>query len=421
MNAKGAFMLGLVLLSGCNKARNFTLCADIGGQPADCSQGTGEHPDGWADKNSRNFHQHYLRANGDKLSNCATCHGADYGGGAVGVACTSQGCHTNKGGPEFCGTCHGGPKGPLPSTGAHALHAAFCNDCHDVPKTVAQPDHITGTPRVAFSGLAAANMKAPSWDPVQKTCSNVYCHVAQTPTWQAPPATIVCDSCHTTPPSSHAAWARVANPPQGASPSAVAMVCSQCHPAPVPGATPSIGDTHVNGKVDFQASIACDACHGHDATDAPGPALDGSTDPSSHGVGQHQAHLDATLPNRIGHVVACSTCHTVPASVTQPGHLDHPLPATVSLPQNGTYDSSTQTCSVWCHAFPSNPAAVAPIWHDTSGAVVAPTCTGCHGFPPALLRDGTPHTQAPSVLSACTKCHPFSPTTHVDGLVELLP
>jgi hypothetical protein len=199
------------------------------------------------------------------------------------------------------------------------------------------------------------------------------------------------------------------------------MVCSKCHPVPTPGAPPAPGDTHVNGQLDFQPSIACDSCHGQDATGAPGPALDGSTDPSSHGVGQHQAHLDATLPNRIGRVVACSTCHTVPASVTQPGHLDHPLPATVSLPQGGAYDASTQTCTVWCHSFPNNALAAAPVWHDTSGAVLTPACTGCHGFPPVLRRDGTPHTQAPSNLSACLLCHPFGPTTHVDGTVELLP
>lgn len=270
-----------------------------------------------------------------------------------------------------------------------------------------------------FTGLAAASGKTPSFDATSMTCSSVYCHLSQTPTWQAPPAVIACDGCHAAPPASHAAWARVSTPPVGASPAAVAAVCVACHPVPQPGAVPALGDTHVNGRVDFQPSIACDACHGKDPSGAPGPALDGSTAPSSRGVGAHQAHLNPTFPGRMGQVVACATCHDVPTSVTQPGHLDHPLPATVTLPQSGSYDATTQGCTVWCHWGAA--AGTPPIWTDVSGDITAPTCTACHGFPPLLMRDGTPHTHAQPVLSACEACHPFGPTTHVDGVVELLP
>ena len=146
-----AWILALAL-SGCTTSRDLSVCASLGTQSSDCEGGTGEHPDGWADPQSPNFHQLYLRTSGDQLEACASCHGADYQGGAVGVSCTTQGCHTQPGGPEFCGTCHGGANGPLPLDAAHALHATFCNDCHDVPKTFAQADHITGTTRVAFTG-----------------------------------------------------------------------------------------------------------------------------------------------------------------------------------------------------------------------------------------------------------------------------
>jgi predicted CxxxxCH...CXXCH cytochrome family protein len=321
-----------------------------------------------------------------------------------------------------------GPKQAQTSADAtlHALHQSFCTDCHDVPKTVAQADHITGAPRLTFSGLATTGGLAPAWDPASRTCSNVYCHASQKPTWAPPPSPIACDSCHGTPPASHAPWSRVATPPAGASPADVASTCARCHLVPTPGATPAPGDTHVNGKIDFAASIACDTCHGHDATGAPPVSLDGSTDPSAHGVGAHAAHLDDNFAGRIGHVVACSTCHTVPATVTTPGHLDHPLPAIVSLPQNGTYDPATRTCNVWCHwganAGSDSAAGIElPTWTDTSGTILSSTCTSCHGFPPTTLRDGTPHTHAPPVLSACTKCHPFTIATHVDGVVELLP
>jgi hypothetical protein len=230
------------------------------------------------------------------------------------------------------------------------------------------------------------------------SCSGVYCHVNQTPTWQAPPAVIPCNDCHGTPPASHQAWSRVATP----------ATCGTCHPLPP-------GPTHVDGIVELNASIACNTCHGSDPSGAPPVGLDGSTSPTSPQVGAHQAHLDEELPGRIGQVVACATCHPVPASVTTPGHLDHPLPATVNLPQGGTYDASAQSCTVWCH-WNKTPG---PVWTDASGDALA--CDACHGFPPILMRNGMPHTASQPVLSACLACHPFSPATHVDGIVELGP
>jgi predicted CxxxxCH...CXXCH cytochrome family protein len=374
----------VLALGGCTRVRN---------PPADL----GQHPDGWVDPASASFHARWLRANGDALDGCRTCHGADYQGGPVGVSCTSQGCHTQPNGPEFCGTCHGGPSGPLPATGAHALHAPFCRDCHDVPKTVDAPGHIAAEARVVFSGLAVAGGAKPVWNASNKQCAGAYCHSDQSPTWQAP-ATVTCDACHGTPPASHQRWSRVATPGS----------CATCHPVPP-------ASTHVDGTVELAAGIACDTCHGHGPLGAPAPALDGSTDPASRGVGAHQAHLDEALPNRIGHVAACETCHPVPASVTTPGHLDQGVPTAVDLPDGGTYDPGTRSCVVGCH-WSKTPG---PAWTDTSGAALA--CDACHGFPPVLKRDGTPHTASAPTLSACLACHPFSPATHVDGLVELVP
>jgi hypothetical protein len=171
---------------------------------------------------------------------------------------------------------------------------------------------------------------------------------------------------------------------------------------------------HVNGTVDLAATIACDTCHGHGPLGAPAPALDGSTDPTSRGVGAHQRHLDPSLPDRMGHVVDCATCHPVPASVTTPGHLDQ-APTAVSLPQGGAYDPATGSCVVSCH-WNKTPG---PVWTDESGDARA--CDACHGFPPVLMRNGTLHTAAQPVLSACLACHPVSPETHVDGIVELNP
>jgi len=111
MRAASTLRPALVLalaLTGCTSAR-------------DLSPGTGEHPAGWADPTSPAFHAIWLRANLDVLTTCQTCHGENFEGGPVGVPCTSAGCHTQPGGPEFCGTCHGSTAGPLPSTGADGV------------------------------------------------------------------------------------------------------------------------------------------------------------------------------------------------------------------------------------------------------------------------------------------------------------
>lgn len=374
-------------LSGCTQAR-------------DIPEVFGQHPAGWTDAKSPDFHGGWLRSHGDDLASCAACHGADYQGGAVEASCTTKGCHISPGGPAFCGTCHGGAGGPLPSSGAHAMHALFCNDCHDVPTTVQSPGHINGVVEVHFSGFALAGGAKPTWDAASKTCSGVYCHIKQSPTWQKPSGEVPCATCHESPPDTHQRWSRVATP--------APLACATCHPVP-PMAS------HLDAKLQLTPNLACDTCHGHGPSGAPAPALDGSVSATSRGVGAHARHLDETLADRMGHVVACAACHPVPASVTAPGHLDTSAPADVVLPQSGTYDAVTQSCVVGCH-WNKSPG---PVWTDASGAARA--CDACHGFPPVLLRNGTPHTVAPPALSACLACHPFTPATHVDGTVNLAP
>jgi predicted CxxxxCH...CXXCH cytochrome family protein len=413
--ARGALIaaISLAALASCEKAR----------EVPEPDGGTGVHPDGWADPESLEFHAKWFQAHRDDstgeaghIAECQKCHGADYTGGAVGVGCTSAGCHTSKGGPNFCGTCHGSDKGPMPTTGptagAHEMHKAFCNDCHKVPDKVASPGHIDGKIDVLFSGLAVANGSTATWDATAKTCTNVYCHAASTPKWEKPTAEAPCDFCHKTPPDSHARWAFVATPKS----------CANCHPSP---SKPIVAAEHIDTKLEIRDDLTCWSCHGSPPNGAPAPALDGSTDTTSAGVGAHQRHLDPALPGRIGKVVACNLCHQVPSAWWSPGHildaagkLDDAAPAEVSLPYGGTFDAATNpknpTCVVACH-FDQPKTWTA----DKPGTV--PACTSCHGFPPLLLRDGTPHTQSPSDLGACLKCHPFSPATHVDGTIDLLP
>lgn len=411
--AGAAAAIALVAITSCTRER-------------DLPQGEGAHPAGWDDKKSDSFHARWLQdrrtKHGDelaKIAECKKCHGEDYAGGAVGVSCTEKsGCHTKKGGPEFCGTCHGSDQGPMPTTGAsagaHQLHQQFCDLCHKVPDKLDAPGHLDGKIDVHFSGIAIANDSKAAYDATSRTCSAVYCHNSTTKKWEPPAGQAECNSCHAAPPDSHQPWMRVAN---------TTATCTSCHPAP---GKPEIAGAHVDGKLDVNAEIACGTCHGTDASQgAPAPALDGSTATSSPTVGAHQRHLDPMLPDRIGKVVACNLCHTVPANWASPGHildangkLDAASPAEVHLPFGGTFDVSDPmkpTCTVSCHW--DKPQ----VWTDDkpgSTCVNAP----CHGVPPAKLRDGTPHTQAPPPYpDSCLLCHPYSPATHVDGTVDLLP
>jgi predicted CxxxxCH...CXXCH cytochrome family protein len=356
----------------------------------------GQHPAGWADRKSSQFHGQWLRASGYPLADCRTCHGDDYEGGAVSSSCNGASCHAK--GVEFCGTCHGGADGPRPSTGAHAAHDVPCVACHEDVPSARVPDHLNGVVDLPFAGLARANGAEPRWEPSTGRCADAYCHGAESPPWRDPPAVFGCDGCHGAPPASHARWARVAGPPAS---------CASCHPAP-PDAR------HLDGAADRSAEIACDACHGKGPLGAPPVALDGSTSPSARGVGAHARHLDPTLADRIGRVVPCSGCHDVPAAIDAPGHLDEAAPADVRL-WGGAYDAAAGTCVVGCH-WDRSPG---PAWTDDSGAARA--CDGCHGFPPAETRTGAAHPSTPPDLAVCQGCHAFDPATHVDGHVDLVP
>jgi predicted CxxxxCH...CXXCH cytochrome family protein len=350
-------------------------------------QDGGTHPAGWADPESDGFHGDSLEASGYPLADCRGCHGQDYGGGAVAVACTTSGCHARDNGPENCGTCHGDKEtGPLPEgSNAHTVHQAYCNSCHQVPARFDTPGHADGTVDLVFSGLAVTGGRTPAWDADARGCTDVYCHQGDSPVWDAD-VTLDCAGCHDTP-AIHARWIRVVDE----------TTCAGCHQG-----SPATG--HLDGQLTLAVS-GCTACHGDDGP-APPAALDGSTAPSSPGVGAHQRHLDATLPGRIGRTAECTACHTVPTELFAAGHLDDSAPADVNV-DIGNYDPATQSCTAWCHVDGT------PVWTDDSGAARA--CDACHGFPPEKTLSGGPHPVVAGDLAACLSCHTFTPTTHVDG------
>jgi len=390
---------------------------------------TGIHPAGWADladtKNA-NFHATHLRDNKYPLADCRTCHGSDYGGGAVGVSCASAKCHSGKDvagerpAVNACNNCHGKildpDTRPMPErgrplegdkAGAHAKHGRYCDTCHVVPKALEDPGHTDATELVKFSGMAVTGGLTPSWDKASGKCSDTYCHGGKgksSPVWTTPTTTpTLCTTCHEAPPKSHDRWKRL---------TADGKKCASCHPEADPDASKDFfaEPSHLDGVVQMAPKTGCSTCHGTTPEGAPPVAVNGSTKTSDRGVGAHQRHLDALLGDRIGRAVACTRCHDVPKSVTQPGHLDAVSPVRLGLGES--FDLARGSCVNDCH-WSKSPG---PVWNDDSGA--ARKCDACHAFPPDRTRTGTIHPNVAPDVAVCRKCHVFEPATHVDGRVD---
>lgn len=145
-----------------------------------------------------------------------------------------------------------------------------------------------------------------------------------------------------------------------------------------------------------EVSQECASCHGGPDYDdgRPPPNLRGSTDTTDRGVGAHAAHLESP---KLGKPLDCDTCHVVPESVRDEGHLDRTeaekdTPADVIT---AGWDATELRCSgTDCHAR-SGAAHPAPRWTEVDGTQIE--CDGCHGAPPP-----SPHPDD----ARCALCHP---------------
>ncbi|HVO72910.1 MAG TPA: cytochrome c3 family protein [Ignavibacteriaceae bacterium] len=188
---------------------------------------------------------------------------------------------------------------------------------------------------------------------------------------------------------------------------------------------------------------ACNTCHGSpDDPSRIAPPLDvnnnSSTDLKS--VGAHWKHL---YDNSLGNNVPCASCHKVPQTVNEPGHVDSDLPAEVIFKGlavafgavNAVYDSSTATCAnTYCHgnfeffrdsAVATNQFAYTAdkmtgnnqtlLWTKIDGTQIQ--CGSCHGLPPQGHIDVPPN--------SCYTCHPgvvdqdgniIDKTKHINGV-----
>ncbi len=170
---------------------------------------------------------------------------------------------------------------------------------------------------------------------------------------------------------------------------------------------------------DPQAGCAS-GCHGGDNSNAPPASLSGATDTTDIGVGAHQKHLD---PASAWHrSITCADCHSVPADVGSPGHMDDAdrkaeITFGAIAGTGGRWNGTS--CVVACHGdSTTGGTAIEPIWTLVDGT--QSKCGSCHGAPPPA-----PH---PSDTN-CASCHPTmeegsmvfrDASSHINGVVDLI-
>jgi predicted CxxxxCH...CXXCH cytochrome family protein len=380
----------------------------------------GIHPTGILHEDSPDFHGVELARRNWDFELCASCHGADFAGGASGVSCLD--CHDE--GPTACGTCHA----ERPESGAHQAHLGAgrearawpCAECHQVPARWDDDGHIlrqgSADPAPAEVRFDAASIAArtpafavrggpPSYYPASGQCSDVYCHGAALggggatltrPSWAAVgTGQAACGTCHGDPPATH-----------------VDDRCTACHPA-----RPA---SHIDGALAIGDAPGCAGCHGSSESPAPPRDLGGNQLTSALGVGAHQSHLRASA--RLRGPMPCSDCHAVPAATGDAGHIDSAAPAEVALVGGGGWDRASASCESWCHGESQ------PVWNRVGQDEVF--CGSCHGIPPADA------VHPPDLeLGDCAGCHPSTvdafgnilrtgppgaeTSQHMDGNVDL--
>lgn len=167
------------------------------------------------------------------------------------------------------------------------------------------------------------------------------------------------------------------------------------------------------------AQSSCASCHSAPDEGPPFRDAEGGTSPSLPSVGAHTAHLQADLSSPL----ECGACHTVPQTVSDPGHLEDRGPADVvfgalarARGASPTYGGAT--CAVYCHGqFTGGNAGNTPSW---LGGPAAAECGTCHDAFPAGPPTGEHARHVVGESIACDTCHgPILQTTHVNGVVNL--
>lgn len=341
----------------------------------------------------------HINADTQNVSFDAAYGGTFVPGGGTPRSCNTVYCHSNVQGntgsgtpssyatPQWggstlnCGSCHVNMSTDATGTGSHKMHAGStgnaqysCSVCHGTgydATTAVYPSHASATINLSMTGNATGT--------------------SYTKGTSITPGSAVYGSCST----------------------------SNCHGS----GTPTWGNN--------TATTSCEKCHGSVVTN-PFYDTSGNTSAADVQVGAHRVHLAGT--SNYSSPIACSECHTAPATVNAAGHIDSALPAEVPLagtlsmtnPRGvaGTPTYGGGSCSnIYCHdgsRFKNGwSAGTNPTWSDTAylNSTVA-DCSKCHAYPPAA-----PH----STDTNCVSCHDHvnatndgfaDKTKHINGSVE---
>ena len=294
---------------------------------------------------------------------CQICHGNDFSGGGVGVACED---------------CHGVPAPhPFPwriATGSafdhrttNTANAPVCFGCHaDSPAGNANNPHrppspaAAGTPPGCFNGTMCHN-QAGAPHPVGAT-------------WV------------TTPPAAQPHGNDAKATPVAGGTTGFAY-CQDCH---------GTGTTFPANFQGGTSGISCYTCHGVNAPHAPKPwrASAGST-------------YDHTITNGANAPV-CQQCHFPGSPNNPPGHPPTPAPAGTAP---GCFNSTL------CHAADvvAHPVPFIDSSHFTVTAATFPaSCSACHDVATPTVKSGpvcrTCHVaDSPLTAANCTSCHAGPP------------
>ncbi len=208
-------------------------------------------------------------------------------------------------------------------------------------------------------------------------------------------------------------------------------LCQSCHGADYSGGTTGQSCNSCHNKPAGPEN--CTTCHGS-VNAAPPKDLAGNVATTSRGVGAHQKHL---LGGVLNSGISCNECHSVPAKLSSPGHIDASDHAEVKFDTTSTYfrstvsyNAATVSCAnTYCHGNFSGGNNLSVIWNDASTTVAE--CGSCHGdVTKTTLKEKafpkTGHTFAP-VTSDCSTCHAavvnaslviIDPSKHVNGRIN---
>ncbi|KAF0220977.1 MAG: cytochrome c family [Geobacteraceae bacterium] len=279
-----------------------------------------------------------------------------------------------------CSMCHTGgtTTGPTYTSGkanSHALHTAAgiaytCDVCHYATTTngttIDKPKRHVNKFYNISANTAKTGAFAYTYVSTGGTCASTRCHGARTVTWGANTTNAQCTKCH----GKTIAQANYST-------------ATNKQSAPGYGVT-GVDTANQSGTVS-----------GNVSNDAQ--------------VGAHDVHL--RVLNKYANPTACSSCHTVPATVTAAGHMNG-TPAAIAwssfVTEGGTLTPSytAGTCTnTYCHGgsmTDGSPATKAnPTW--TGGTLLAGTggtdCGKCHGNPP----NSAGHSGV--TANQCNSCH----------------